>query len=363
MSLEANWIWKAETPWTVPGRRPDLGREVRQRRQVVAEHGRRAREAVARELHAVAGVAGETDDDSLRSSTACSSTTITRLRGFRSDGSAVGSFSPHAETEARSAGPGDLGDRATARGRRAATAGAQRVRGGGHRGDPGGLDAGIDWIDTAEVYGDGVSERWSGRAIAGRRDEVVIATQGGARARRHRLRAGAGPGRVREEPRPPRHRPHRPLPAPLARRDRRAARGHVGSDGRAPGRGPGPAHRRLELRPRQIEPCLAIRHVDSLQPEFSMLERTNARADPLVRRPGHRRRRLRAARRRPAHRRDHRRDAVRGRRLARRRAGRGPVRRPRRRRSRSSTGSGRSRSGSAAARRSSRSRGTSTSRA
>ena len=23
-----------------------------------------------------------------------------------------------------------------------------------------GLDAGIDWIDTAEVYGDGVSERW-----------------------------------------------------------------------------------------------------------------------------------------------------------------------------------------------------------
>jgi aryl-alcohol dehydrogenase-like predicted oxidoreductase len=40
-----------------------------------------------------------------------------------------------------------------------------------------GLDAGIDWIDTAEVYGDGNSERLVGRAIEGRRDEVLIATK------------------------------------------------------------------------------------------------------------------------------------------------------------------------------------------
>src|SRR5688572_4248684 len=40
-----------------------------------------------------------------------------------------------------------------------------------------GLDAGIDWIDTAEVYGDGVSETLVGRAISGRRDEVVIASK------------------------------------------------------------------------------------------------------------------------------------------------------------------------------------------
>src|SRR5688572_21363803 len=40
-----------------------------------------------------------------------------------------------------------------------------------------GMDAGINWIDTAEVYGDGVSERLVGRAIAGRRDEVVIASK------------------------------------------------------------------------------------------------------------------------------------------------------------------------------------------
>jgi methylglyoxal reductase len=40
-----------------------------------------------------------------------------------------------------------------------------------------GLDAGIDWIDTAEVYGNGVSERLVGKAIQGRRDEVVVATK------------------------------------------------------------------------------------------------------------------------------------------------------------------------------------------
>ena len=41
------------------------------------------------------------------------------------------------------------------------------------------MDAGIDWIDTAEVYGDGVSETLVGRAVAGRRDEVRIATKVG----------------------------------------------------------------------------------------------------------------------------------------------------------------------------------------
>ena len=39
------------------------------------------------------------------------------------------------------------------------------------------LDAGIDWIDTAEVYGDGVSETLVGRALAGRRDGALIASK------------------------------------------------------------------------------------------------------------------------------------------------------------------------------------------
>ena len=43
----------------------DLGGEVGQRRQVVAEGRRLAGEPVAGELHAVAGVAGEPDDDAV----------------------------------------------------------------------------------------------------------------------------------------------------------------------------------------------------------------------------------------------------------------------------------------------------------
>ena len=40
-----------------------------------------------------------------------------------------------------------------------------------------GIDAGISWIDTAEVYGRGTSERIVGRAALGRRDDVLIATK------------------------------------------------------------------------------------------------------------------------------------------------------------------------------------------
>ena len=42
-----------------------------------------------------------------------------------------------------------------------------------------GLDAGINLIDTAPVYGFGVSEEIVGKAIAGRRDQVVVATKCG----------------------------------------------------------------------------------------------------------------------------------------------------------------------------------------
>lgn len=37
-----------------------------------------------------------------------------------------------------------------------------------------GLDAGISWVDTAEVYGRGVSEQFVGRAVAGRGDTLVF---------------------------------------------------------------------------------------------------------------------------------------------------------------------------------------------
>jgi aryl-alcohol dehydrogenase-like predicted oxidoreductase len=39
------------------------------------------------------------------------------------------------------------------------------------------FDAGINWIDTAEVYGQGRSEELVARAVAGRRDEILIFTK------------------------------------------------------------------------------------------------------------------------------------------------------------------------------------------
>src|SRR5258708_38142594 len=39
------------------------------------------------------------------------------------------------------------------------------------------LDLGVNLIDTAEIYGRNESERIVGRAIAGRRDEVFLATK------------------------------------------------------------------------------------------------------------------------------------------------------------------------------------------
>jgi len=39
------------------------------------------------------------------------------------------------------------------------------------------LDAGINFIDTADVYSAGESEEIVGKAIAGRRDDIVLATK------------------------------------------------------------------------------------------------------------------------------------------------------------------------------------------
>jgi aryl-alcohol dehydrogenase-like predicted oxidoreductase len=40
-----------------------------------------------------------------------------------------------------------------------------------------GLDAGMNWIDTAEVYGKGVSERLVGEAVGDRRDDALVFTK------------------------------------------------------------------------------------------------------------------------------------------------------------------------------------------
>lgn len=41
------------------------------------------------------------------------------------------------------------------------------------------LEAGVNLIDTADMYGDGESEEMVGKAIAGRRDDIVLATKAG----------------------------------------------------------------------------------------------------------------------------------------------------------------------------------------
>ncbi|HEX6796335.1 MAG TPA: aldo/keto reductase [Ktedonobacterales bacterium] len=44
------------------------------------------------------------------------------------------------------------------------------------------LEAGINFFDTADIYSQGVSEEYLGRAIRGRRDDMLIATKVGMRA-------------------------------------------------------------------------------------------------------------------------------------------------------------------------------------
>ncbi|HEV2736502.1 MAG TPA: aldo/keto reductase [Longimicrobiaceae bacterium] len=57
------------------------------------------------------------------------------------------------------------------------------------------LDAGIDFFDTADVYGKGLSEEYLGRALGGRRGDVAIATKFGSAM--DERRRGARPEYVR----------------------------------------------------------------------------------------------------------------------------------------------------------------------
>lgn len=59
-----------------------------------------------------------------------------------------------------------------------------------------GIDAGIDFLDTADIYGATQSEEFMGHALRGRRDRVVLATKFGARV--DDQRRGARPEYVRQ---------------------------------------------------------------------------------------------------------------------------------------------------------------------
>jgi methylglyoxal reductase len=134
----------------------------------------------------------------------------------------------------------------------------------------GGVDAGINWVDTAEVYGDGMSERLVGRALSGRGNQVIVATKVAPRP--------DGTGFRPEEV-------HRACRGSLERlgidridlyqlhwtaddvpiEDTWGAMAELVDQGLVGAIGVSNFDRRL------IERCEAIRHVDSLQPQFSML--------------------------------------------------------------------------------------------
>jgi aryl-alcohol dehydrogenase-like predicted oxidoreductase len=139
-----------------------------------------------------------------------------------------------------------------------------------------GIDSGIDWIDTAEVYGDGVSERLVGRAIAGRRDEVVIATKvapqpegTGFTPAQVRTACEKSLGRLAID-RIDVYQLHWPDERGIPLEETWGAMCELQDAGLIGAMGVSNFDRE------QIETCLAIRHVDSLQQEFSMLERKDA---------------------------------------------------------------------------------------
>ncbi len=60
------------------------------------------------------------------------------------------------------------------------------------------IDAGINFFDTADVYGKGESEEFLGRALGSRRDGVLIATKFGMEMDKKKGHGGAKPAYVRE---------------------------------------------------------------------------------------------------------------------------------------------------------------------
>lgn len=133
-----------------------------------------------------------------------------------------------------------------------------------------GLDAGITWVDTAEVYGDGASEELVGRAIEGRRDGVRIATKvaprpGGTGFRAEDVRrACEGSLKRLGTDHIDLYQLHWPDHRVPVEETWEAMAGLV-EDGLVGHIGVSNFDRAL------IGRCMAIRHVDSLQPHFSML--------------------------------------------------------------------------------------------
>lgn len=134
-----------------------------------------------------------------------------------------------------------------------------------------GFEAGMNWIDTAEVYGSGVSEGIVGRAVAGRRDQVLVASKlapapEGSGFRPERVRAGCEASLARlgldviDL-----YQLHWPDATGVPVEDTWGAMAELQDAGTVRFIGVSNFDRP------SIERCETIRHVDSLQQEFSML--------------------------------------------------------------------------------------------
>ena len=134
------------------------------------------------------------------------------------------------------------------------------------------FDAGIDWIDTAEVYGKGISERLVAEAVAGRRDDVAIATKvapapegSGFRPEQVRAACEASLERLGTD-RIDLYQLHWPDATGVPVEETWGAMAELQDAALVRAIGVSNFDRTL------IGRCEAIRHVDSLQQEFSMLQ-------------------------------------------------------------------------------------------
>jgi aryl-alcohol dehydrogenase-like predicted oxidoreductase len=134
------------------------------------------------------------------------------------------------------------------------------------------LDTGINWIDTAEVYGDGTSEEMVALAITGHRDEVLVATKvapepdgTGFRPEQVRRACIDSLRRLRTG-HLDLYQLHWPDDTGVAMEDTWGEMAALVDEGLV--RAIGVSNFGRE----RIERCEAIRHVDSLQQEFSMLQ-------------------------------------------------------------------------------------------
>lgn len=134
------------------------------------------------------------------------------------------------------------------------------------------LETGINWIDTAEIYGDGRSEEMVALAISGHRDEVLIATKvapepegTGFRPEQIRRACIDSLRRLRTG-HIDLYQLHWPDETGVPIEDTWGAMAALVEEGLVRAIGVSNFDREL------IERCEAIRHVDSLQQEFSMLQ-------------------------------------------------------------------------------------------